>query len=132
MKTLYVSDLDGTLLTSRETISDYTKRTINRLTEQGMCFSYATARSFITAGKLTKDLHSDIPAIVYNGAFIVHNKTEEILASNYLNSDITGIFAGLFYNEVFPIVYSYINGAEKFSFIPSKCTGRLLLHYLYR
>lgn len=38
MKTLYVSDLDGTLLQSDETISEYTNNQINRLTENGMLF----------------------------------------------------------------------------------------------
>ena len=49
VKTLYVSDLDGTLLTSKEVTSEYTNRVINSLTDKGMIFSYATARSFITA-----------------------------------------------------------------------------------
>ena len=44
-RTLYVSDLDGTLLRSNERTSDYTNSVINRLTAQGMIFSYATALS---------------------------------------------------------------------------------------
>ena len=48
MSTLYVSDLDGTLLHSDETTSEYTNTVINSLIENGMLFSYATARSFIT------------------------------------------------------------------------------------
>ena len=43
MKTLYVSDLDGTLLRSDETTSEYTNSVINNLTDRGMIFSYATA-----------------------------------------------------------------------------------------
>ena len=39
MKTLYVSDLDGTLLRSDITISEYTGRTINELAARGMLFS---------------------------------------------------------------------------------------------
>lgn len=39
MSNLYVSDLDGTLLR------------INSLVDKGMLFSYATARSLITAKK---------------------------------------------------------------------------------
>ena len=54
MKTLYVSDLDGTLLQSNETLSEYTVKTINELVEQGMIFSYATAGSYITARKVTE------------------------------------------------------------------------------
>ena len=45
MKTLYVSDLDGTLLRSDQRTSEYTNRTVNALVADGMCFSYATARS---------------------------------------------------------------------------------------
>ncbi len=69
-KTLYVSDLDGTLLRSDETISERTSGTINKLTGQGLLFSYATARSIHTAKKVTQGLDAKIPLIVYNGAFI--------------------------------------------------------------
>lgn len=41
MKTLYVSDLDGTLLQSNERTSEYTNNIINELVERGMLFSYA-------------------------------------------------------------------------------------------
>ena len=41
MSTLYVSDLDGTLLRSNGRTSEYTNRVINRLTEKGMVFSIA-------------------------------------------------------------------------------------------
>ena len=52
MKTLYVSDLDGTLLRSDEKTSDYTNSVIHRMTANGMLFSYAIARSIITAKKM--------------------------------------------------------------------------------
>ena len=79
MKTLYVSDLDGTLLQSNERTSDYTNMVINKLTDKGMLFSYATARSLITAKKAAKGINAKIPLIVYNGAFIIDNVTGEIL-----------------------------------------------------
>ena len=53
MKTLYVSDLDGTLLRSDQKTSEYTNRIINQLVENGVLFSYATARSYYTAHKVT-------------------------------------------------------------------------------
>ena len=46
MTTLYVSDLDGTLLNSNQTLSPFTIQTINQLVSDGMLFSYATARSY--------------------------------------------------------------------------------------
>ena len=56
MKSLYISDLDGTLLRSDARTSEYTNRTINALVERGMLFSYATARSYLTACKVTAGL----------------------------------------------------------------------------
>ena len=63
MKTLYVSDLDGTLLRSDETTSDFTNKTINELVSRGMLFSYATARSYVTSRKVTKGIDAKIHQI---------------------------------------------------------------------
>ena len=122
MNTLYVSDLDGTLLRSNETISEYTSNIINSLIDRGMFFSYATARSLITAKKVTKGINARIPLIVYNGAFVVDNLTEDILIANYFDDSVHNLLDDLFANKVYPIVYAYIEGKEKFSFVPELCT----------
>lgn len=122
MRVLYVSDLDGTLLRSNETTSEYTNNVINRLTDEGMIFSYATARSLITAKKVTKGINAKIPLIVYNGAFVIDNVTEDILIANYFDHSVYGILEDLFSREVYPIVYAFIDGKEKFSFVPELCT----------
>ena len=120
-KCLYVSDLDGTLLRSDETISEYTCSVINRITKRGVLFSYATARSYVIAKKVTKGLDAKIPLIVYNGAFVIDNASEQILISNYFQNDIKEVLEELFSNDIYPIVYSYIDRVEYFSFIPDKC-----------
>ncbi len=51
MKTLYLSDLDGTLLRPDERVSPYTADVINRFVCSGGNFSYATARSRPVAGR---------------------------------------------------------------------------------
>lgn len=122
MKTLYVSDLDGTLLRSNETTSEYTNNVINNLTDRGMIFSYATARSLITAKKVTKGINAKIPVIVYNGAFVIDSVTEDILIANYFDKSVYDVLDELFANKVYPIVYAYIDGKEKFSFVPELCT----------
>lgn len=122
MKTLYVSDLDVTLLRSDETISEYTSGVINALTCKGMIFSYATARSLVTAEKVTKGLNAKIPSIVYNGAFVLDNRTKEILVANYFDDDIYDLLDDLFANKIFPLVYAKIAGNEKFSFVPKLCS----------
>lgn len=126
MKTLYVSDLDGTLLHSDESTSDYTNNVINTLTKKGMLFSYATARSLITAKKVTKGIDAKIPLIVYNGAFIVDNATGEILKSNYFDRNTADEITDILYeNNIYPIVYAYVDGIEKFSYIPKLSTAGL-------
>lgn len=115
MKTLYVSDLDGTLLRNNERTSGFTNSVINDLTERGMIFSYATARSLITAKKATKGIVAKIPLIVYNGAFVIDNVTENILIANYFDTSVYEVLDDLFENKVYPIVYAYIDGKEKFS-----------------
>ena len=122
MANLYVSDLDGTLLRSDETTSEYTNSVINALVNKGMIFSYATARSLITAKKVTKGIVTPIPLIVYNGAFVVDNITEEILIANYFDDSVQDVLDDLFAHGVYPIVYAYVNGKEKFSFVPQLCT----------
>ena len=121
MANLYVSDLDGTLLKRNETTSEYTNAVINSLTEKGMIFSYATARSLVTAKKVAQGIKVKIPLIVYNGAFVVDNVTEEIMIANYFDETVLNILDDLFAHEVYPIVYAYIDGVEKFSFVPDLC-----------
>ena len=122
MRTLYVSDLDGTLLHSNEQMSEYTNNTINTLVSKGMLFSYATARSLITAKKVTKGLSAKIPLIVYNGAFIIDNVTEEVLRANYFDESVNDVLENLFSHDIYPIVYGIVDGKEKFSFVPELCT----------
>ena len=122
MKTLYVSDLDGTLLRSNETLSEYTSQTINQLVEEGMLFSYATARSYNTAHKVTKGFHAKIPLIVYNGAFVKDNVTGEILLSYDFSDDIFQVLDDLLAHHIYPIVYYTVQQEEKFSYIKDKST----------
>lgn len=126
MKTLYVSDLDGTLLRSDVSTSDYTNRTINCLAQQGMLFSYATARSYSTSAKVTRGLDAHIPLIVYNGAMIVDNVTGEILLSNFFGSDAHAVLDDLLAHGVVPIVYAFVDGVERFSYVPARSSRGVL------
>ena len=122
-KTLYISDLDGTLLTGEQRISERSLEILNRLTEQGMIFSYATARSVITARKVTEGLVVRHPVIVYNGAFILNNDTGERLLKNiYTSAEAEDIYKTLSGFGLSPIVYSIIDDKENFSYIPSRLT----------
>ena len=121
MNTLFVSDLDGTLLRSDQRTSDYTNQVINTLAERGVYFSYATARSFHTARKVTKGMEARFPLIVYNGAFIVENGTGRILQAAYFQAEeAREILSTLLQQGVQPIVYSVKDGKEQMRYIRSK------------
>lgn len=59
---------------------------------------------------------------MYNGAFVIDTVTEKILIANYFYDSVHSVLEDLFCNGVYPIVYAYINGTEKFSFVRKLCT----------
>lgn len=116
-KTLYVSDLDGTLLRNDQTLSSFTTQTLNRLIEKGLLFSYATARSNYSASKITSALQAQIPVIVYNGTFILENQTQKPLLSNtFSKEEGEQILSKLLRGGIYPVVYSFLGGRETFSY----------------
>lgn len=70
MKTLFVSDLDGTLLGADRKVSAESVRLINEAIGDGAMFSVATARTPATVGPLLEGVKSPIPFIVMTGAAI--------------------------------------------------------------
>lgn len=65
--TLYVSDLDGTLLSTDSQISDASVQIINELTQQGALITVATARTPATVVHLLSKLTTTTPAVVMTG-----------------------------------------------------------------
>lgn len=118
-KTLYVSDLDGTLLTPSARTSDFTNRTINGLVARGMVFSYATARSFYSSSKVAAGLNAAFPVILYNGAIMLDNASGARLLTNFFRpEEIADIRRRLTNAGVYPIVYAFVDGRERFSVWP--------------
>ena len=118
MKVLYITDLDGTLLNSKDSLSEYTIKTLNCLMDKGMCFSYATARSLSSAEVVTRGLDMNNPVIIYYGTFIVNQNTKEKIYSLYFNDhEKETVRDFLINNSIYPLVYGNINGEEKVSWI---------------
>ena len=70
MRTLYVTDLDGTLLEPDKSIKPDNLKLINQLIEEDVNITYATARSLTTAKQVIGDINFKLPIIVQNGTFI--------------------------------------------------------------
>ena len=67
-KTLYISDMDGTLLGSDSRISPRTASILNGLAEHGVLFTVATARTPATVVPLLSGIRTLAPAIVMTGS----------------------------------------------------------------
>ena len=120
-KTLYVTDLDGTLLNTKDRINSKSIQIINELVSKGMLFTYATARSLVSASVVTQGLTTDIPVIAYNGALIIHPNTGEILSSIFFTKEEAEfVRKNLEQHNISPLVYSYIEQIEKVSWNTTK------------
>lgn len=120
-RTLYVTDLDGTLMHNDKSLSDFTVSTLNKLIDQGMLITYATARSFQSAWEITKDIHFTIPVITRNGTVFanqilkketdisIFSEKESIALKNLLTGTIerTGFVTAYFDGNM---TKSYCNG----------------------
>ncbi|MCR4586493.1 MAG: HAD family hydrolase [Lachnospiraceae bacterium] len=87
LKTLYVSDLDGTLMRNDETLSEHTIQTINGLIERGVAFTYATARSIESALPIAGGLRLRLPVITRNGAVLADNMTGRHLEKSVFSAE---------------------------------------------
>ena len=117
-KTLYISDLDGTLLRPDQTISPFTAHAIRALTEKGMLFSYATARSYATAKKVTAGIPDHLPVITFNGTFILETGTERHLRSHLFSAEEANrILSYLNEQNIHPVVNAFMEGKERFSYV---------------
>lgn len=121
MSTLYVTDLDGTLLNSNDRISQYSIQTINELVAKGMHFTYATARSLVSASVVAKGLSTTIPVIAYNGALIIHPATGEVICSLSFTEEEAAYVSGIMReNDANPLVYAYVDDVERVSYVSGR------------
>lgn len=67
---LYVSDLDGTLLRSDGTLSEYSRRHLKELVQAGVHFTVASARTWSEIVPLLEGVPLRLPVIAVNGAFL--------------------------------------------------------------
>ena len=111
VKTLYVSDLDGTLLGSNGELSQKSADIINSLIEKGMNFTVATARSASSAKLLLEKLNLKIPAVMMNGVFLTDIKAKEHKYVCPMKKDTAERIIKAFQNGGRPpFVYSFKDG----------------------
>lgn len=86
-KTLYVSDMDGTLLNSKSLLSSATKERLNALIAEGALFTVATARTPATVVRLMEDVKTLLPFIVMAGCAMWDNVAKSYQSVRHINKD---------------------------------------------
>ncbi len=105
-KTLYISDLDGTLLNPESQISSYTANALNRLIGQGMLFSIATARTPATVVSLMKEINIALPVVLMTGALIYDIRNNTYLSISAFNDDVVAdLLNRIAPFKEFPMIY---------------------------
>ena len=86
-KTLYVSDLDGTLLNNEAKLTHRTINILNSLMDKGILFTIATARSIASVKYIINDLKLTLPIILMNGVCIYDPIKKEYINIEAFNKE---------------------------------------------
>lgn len=78
-KVIFMSDLDGTLLTDDKRILERDMAAIERFRKDGGLFTAATGRGVAMARRVLEPLCLDIPAVLFNGAAVYDFSEERYL-----------------------------------------------------
>lgn len=89
MKTLYMTDLDGTLLCPDQTVSPRSAALLNQLAEEGCLFSVCTARSLIGLQMLPlAQVRFTAPMVLMNGVMLYDYGERRILDQMAMAPDV--------------------------------------------
>ncbi len=106
MKTLYVSDLDGTLLNGDSKIPNRALEKINSLIREGLLFTVATGRSYTSVTPVVEGLHLKLPAILLNGVHLFDLSAKRTVYTKYIGKPETRAILALLKREgTTPFVY---------------------------
>lgn len=86
-KTLYISDMDGTLLGADSRLSQTSARIITDLTRRGANITVATARTPATVEMILAEAATSLPAIVMTGAAMWCRDSKRYINVKYLADD---------------------------------------------
>lgn len=108
MKTLYISDMDGTLLQSNGKMSEFTKEKLNEFYKKGIPFSVATARSMVSATPILQGVHFAAPIVLMNGVFVYDTETKKAVKYHEIEHSVLQKILDLFYEkDLHPFMFLY-------------------------
>ncbi len=97
--TLWIADLDGTLLRPDATLGDYSLRTLNSLIDGGLAFSIATARTPATVFPILRGLHLRAPMVMMGGALVYDPMAQEYKRKYEIDIETARRIYGILYQH---------------------------------
>lgn len=111
-RVIYVSDLDGTLLSDDGEISSYSRENLIKLLSEGVNFTVASARSIASVRQILRGFPFRLPVIEINGAFISNFVTGEHLVINDMSDAlIEDVYSYILRYNCVPFISTF-NGNE--------------------
>lgn len=116
--TLYISDLDGTLLNSSGKIKPRAAEMLNGMIDNGVMFTYSTARSAGSANELMKDVNISCPVSLMNGVFIYDTNKNKYLRENFPDEKAVELLKETVIRlDERPMIHAMIDGMMRNSYI---------------
>jgi len=132
-ETLYISDLDGTLLDDEQLLSTETVSYLSKAVQNGLNFTYATARSLSTSKFVLNHLNLRLPVILYNGAQIycpvkkayIHSSTMEAKSyvsqlNHFLNDGLAPVVHCLDENDEVRVYFQSVTNESTANWLNSR------------
>lgn len=111
--TVYISDLDGTLLQSDARLSSPARAAIIELLANGVQFTIATARSITSTKEILGDIPLTLPVVCTNGGSIFDFHTIEPLHVEFLSAHLKGQLIGdIFMKADAAFISVHLDGRE--------------------
>jgi 5-amino-6-(5-phospho-D-ribitylamino)uracil phosphatase len=122
---LFVTDLDGTLLLPDASVGSRSAAIINDYIAQGGLFTYATARSYTSASRVTNGLQLELPVITYGGAIMVDPMSGQQREAVRIGEDAVKavLNAGADTDSFQPILFVMHEGRDRICWLPEKSTA---------
>lgn len=114
---IYVCDLDGTLLRSDATLSDFARDGLNRVIESGVQVTVASARGVAGLRALLEGVRLQLPVIELNGAFVSELDSGRHVASSVLSKvDACAALEAILVTGVDPVVSTWDGRRDRVHF----------------
>ncbi|NNF18012.1 MAG: HAD family phosphatase [Gammaproteobacteria bacterium] len=110
---LIVFDLDGTLLNRHSQISDYTRETLQLLTERHIAYTVATGRTLHASRDILKGHGFVLPHVYKNGVVIWHPEQEHFSHHNLLSrAEMQRVLDACASHDVTPFVFTLVSNND--------------------